>query len=96
MRPTFRHMDVDPTARPSGENSSSESSGDESEEPREVQVQFKRRESEKAQAARKKSHAYLQKQLDEEPWQYLSYLDQNVNCPFLLQVLAIDFPCYSV
>jgi hypothetical protein len=47
------------------------------------QVQFKRRESERAQAARKRSHAYLQKQVDDEPWVALTYHDDQVPalCP---------------
>ena len=42
------------------------------------QVQFKRRESERAQAARKRSHAYLQKQFDDEAWVHMTYHDERV------------------
>ena len=43
-----------------------------------LQVQFKRRESERAQAARKRSHAYLQKQFDDEAWVAMTYHDDCV------------------
>lgn len=80
MRPSVRHMDaLTAPAKATDSDESDEEGKDEGEdEPREVQVQFKRRESEKAQAARKKSHAYLQKQVNDEPWVYLQYIDQAV------------------
>jgi hypothetical protein len=40
----------------------------EDEEGKPVQIQFKKRETEEQMAARLNSYAYLQRQMDDEPW----------------------------
>ena len=79
MRPSLAYLDerdAQSKAEQRPTDSEDESSGEE--ELKAVQVQFKRRESERAQAARKRSHAYLQKQFQDDVWVQMSYHDEQV------------------
>lgn len=60
----------------------------EDEEGKPVQIQFKKRETEEQMAARLNSYAYLQRQVDDEPWIRLKlYPSQSEESTFLANKL---------
>jgi len=79
MRPSLSYLDErDARQKEVQRHTDDEDESGGEEELKAVQVQFKRRESERAQAARKRSHAYLQKQFEEDAWVPLAYHDEQV------------------
>jgi len=79
MRPSLSYLDErDAKQKEVQRHTDDEDESAGEEELKAVQVQFKRRESERAQAARKRSHAYLQKQFEEDAWVPLAYHDEQV------------------
>lgn len=82
MRPSLQYLDeADKQAKMEAAAAAADSDedlSDSEDKPKEVQVTIKRRESERATAARKKSHAYLQKQVDDEDWVDLKFYNSSV------------------
>ena len=82
MRPSFGYIDEKDAqqAKDAKAKSDDEEEEEDINDGKAIQVVIKKRESERAQAARKRSHAYLQKQVDDDPWVPLTYYDFDVLC----------------
>eukprot|EP00047_Mylnosiga_fluctuans_P013702 m.32914 g.32914 ORF g.32914 m.32914 type:complete len:631 (+) comp5049_c0_seq2:5-1897(+) len=75
FRPALVHLDEADSRRRAPERREEKMKEEEDDdEPTAVTVTFKRKETEKTIAARKKSHSYMQKQLDEESWCSIKYV----------------------
>jgi DNA-directed RNA polymerase-3 subunit RPC5 len=82
MRPSFAHLDAEDLEKRKAETEDDLlAHHDEEEEdeetapagPKSINVQFKRKESERATAARSQSHTFLKQLEDEEPWTELAF-----------------------
>eukprot|EP01102_Stenamoeba_stenopodia_P012236 TRINITY_DN3836_c0_g1_i2.p1 TRINITY_DN3836_c0_g1~~TRINITY_DN3836_c0_g1_i2.p1 ORF type:complete len:696 (-),score=215.08 TRINITY_DN3836_c0_g1_i2:75-2162(-) len=79
MRPSFSHLVVPKAEKEvdqKGEEEEEEAAEND-EEIRPLQVQFKKKENERAVAARQRSHAYLKQLEEDEVWAELDYHENN-------------------
>eukprot|EP01135_Chromosphaera_perkinsii_P000142 Nk52_evm38s32 gene=Nk52_evmTU38s32 len=85
MRPCLDHVDRAEEKTKTALKSNNKSNGNEDEDGKKeagegiqpIQVKFQRVENEKMLAARKRSHAYMMKKEEEEPWKTFSYFDET-------------------
>lgn len=63
-------------------------------EIKEVQFQFKKKQSERAINAIQNSYAYKKQQISAEHWRELKVMDQNVSPCLLLGAMMIEFLLY--